>query len=79
MKLSRKRLSKIRRTIHQTKKSRRPKKRVRRRRRRSFRRNRLNMARKTLKYSGGGFGLDCKDEFGVFLGPKCRYTLELPG
>jgi len=79
MKLSRKRLSKIRRARHQTKKSRRPKKRARRRHRRSFRRNRLNMAKKTLKYSGGGFGLGCQDINGNILQPKCRYTLELPG
>ena len=79
MKLSRKRLSKIRRARHQTKKSRRPKKRARRRHRRSFRRNRLNMAKKTLKYSGGGFGFGCQDIDGNMLQPKCRYTLELPG
>ena len=37
------------------------------------------MAKKTLKYSGGGFGLDCLDVDGKILQPKCRYTLELPG
>ena len=70
MKLSRKRLSRIRRMRHQTRKNyRRPTKKGRRRRRRSFRRNNLDMSNRTLRVNHGGSSIMQYGGKGVFLNP----------
>ena len=70
MKLSRKRLSRIRRMRHQTRKSyRRPTKKGGRRRRRSFRRNNLDMSNRTLRVNHSGCSIMQYGGKGVFLNP----------